>query len=291
MEDSYGIKARELMRQADKKMKGGFSSMFSSSSVRYEEACDMYRSAANQFKLAKEWSDAAEAFVKCATCMTKAQNMSEVANFYLEAANVYKKVNTPSAVEYFHKAAELFNEQARFQQSAKIHKQVAELYEADSNMEMSIESYQQAGDMYAMEDAATTANQCFLKVADMSAALENYERAIEIYEKVASGSVDNALIKFSCKDYFFKSLLCRLASSGDTIGGRSALERYNDLMPSFSQTREYKLCEQIMTALDDNNVEGFTDAVYDFDSISKLDTLKTALLLKIKGHIGAIDLS
>lgn len=56
------------------------------------------------------------------------------------------------------------------------------------------------------------ANKYFLKVADLAAIEGDYYKAIAQYEKVAKVSVDNQLMKWSVKDYFFKAGICHLAS-------------------------------------------------------------------------------
>jgi hypothetical protein len=54
------------------------------------------------------------------------------------------------------------------------------------------------------------ANQCLLKVAQFAGTLEEYERAVDLYERVASKSLDNNLTKWSVRDYLFKAFICVL---------------------------------------------------------------------------------
>ncbi len=56
-------------------------------------------------------------------------------------------------------------------------------------------------------------------MALLSAQLERYDRAIEIYEEVATKMADNSLLKWSAKEYFFKAGLCRLCS-GDIVAAQ-----------------------------------------------------------------------
>jgi alpha-soluble NSF attachment protein len=55
------------------------------------------------------------------------------------------------------------------------------------------------------------ANQCLLKVAHLAAELHDFEKAIQIFEKVAAASVDNNLTKWSAREYLFKAGLCILS--------------------------------------------------------------------------------
>jgi len=59
----------------------------------------------------------------------------------------------------------------------------------------------------------STANACFKDAADLHAELEEYQIAVARYDQVASHSLNSALTKYSVKDYWFKALLCVLASS------------------------------------------------------------------------------
>lgn len=57
------------------------------------------------------------------------------------------------------------------------------------------------------------ANKHFLKVADLSALEAEYYKAIEHYERIGRSSVNNTLMKWSVKDYFFKAGICHLATN------------------------------------------------------------------------------
>lgn len=56
------------------------------------------------------------------------------------------------------------------------------------------------------------ANKYYLKVADLAGFEGDYPKAISHYEKVGNVSVNNNLMKWSVKDYFFKAGICHLAS-------------------------------------------------------------------------------
>ena len=78
-----------------------------------------------------------------------------------------------------------------------------------------------------------------LKVAQYAAQLENYERAITIYEQVAASALESSLIKYSAKDYFFRAALCHLCV--DVVNAQHACSRYEEQFPAFCDSREVKL--------------------------------------------------
>jgi alpha-soluble NSF attachment protein len=117
------------------------------------------------------------------------------------------------------------------------------------------------------------------------AALEgDYYKAIEQYEKVASVSINNNLMRYSVKEYFLKAGICHLAT-GDLVATRRALEKFAEMDPSFTAQREYGLLNDLFDAVEAANPDQFTDKLYQYDQISKLDKWKTAMLVKVKSSI------
>ena len=89
------------------------------------------------------------------------------------------------------------------------------------------------------EESNSSANKCMLKVAQYAAQLENYERAITIYEQVAASALESSLIKYSAKEYFFRAALCHLCV--DVVNAQHAVTRYEEQFPAFCDSREVKL--------------------------------------------------
>ena len=51
---------------------------------------------------------------------------------------------------------------------------------------------------------------------------------------------------------------------------------------SFCDSREAKLLDNLIEAIEEEDVDKFTNFTYEYDSISKLDNWKTTLLLRVK---------
>jgi hypothetical protein len=88
----------------------------------------------------------------------------------------------------------------------------------------------------------STSNQCKLKVAQFAAQLEQYPKAVEIYEEIAKSSLDSNLLRYSVKGYLLNAGLCHLAT-GDIVNIRNAIDKYQELDLSFSGTRECKFLQ------------------------------------------------
>ncbi|XP_067338173.1 N-ethylmaleimide-sensitive factor attachment protein, beta b isoform X2 [Channa argus] len=172
----------------------------------------------------------------------------------------------------------------RFTIAAKHHISVAEVYESELvDVEKAIAHYEQAADYYKGEESNSSANKCLLKVGGYCAQLEQYQKAIEIYEQVGANTMDNPLLKYSAKEYFFKAALCHFIV--DELNAKIAVEKYEEMFPAFSDSRECKLLKKLLEAHEEQNNEAFTEAVKEFDSISRLDQWHTTLLLRIKKTI------
>lgn len=83
------------------------------------------------------------------------------------------------------KAIEIYTDMGRFTMAAKHHQSIAEIYESEAvDLERTVHHYEQAADYFRGEESNSSANKCLLKVAQYAAQLDNYDKAIEIYEQV-----------------------------------------------------------------------------------------------------------
>ncbi|VDL71092.1 unnamed protein product [Nippostrongylus brasiliensis] len=192
------------------------------------------------------------------------------------------------AVDCLLKTSEIYTDMGRFNMAAKNHVTIAELFETECpDMEQCIQHYQKAADYYKGEESKSSATKCLIKVAQYAAQLEQYQKAIAVFEEIAMWEADHPTLKYAAKNHFFQSLLCHLCI--DLLDAQHALKRYEDASPSFTDSREAKLIKDLIACLEDSNEEMFTDAVKSYDKISRLDQWHTGLLVKIKRSINKED--
>jgi alpha-soluble NSF attachment protein len=110
--------------------------------------------------------------------------------------------------------------------AAKYEKELAEMWESELNYEEAIKHYESAADLYEGEDSKrsiifqknrlnlyfSTANGCWIKVAQYSAQLENYSKALEIYERVGKASLENKLLAPGARAHFLNAIICHLCN-------------------------------------------------------------------------------
>ncbi|KAL8610948.1 hypothetical protein ACOMHN_042565 [Nucella lapillus] len=285
-------KGMQLLMEADKKLKsskgffGSLMASFGGGSPKQEEAADLYVRAANAFKMAKKWSMAGQAFCKAAELQLVLGSKHEAATYYVDAGNCYRKGDSHEAVQCIQRAIEIYTDMGRFTMAAKHHITVAEIFESELiDIEKAITNYAQAADFYKGEESNSSANKCLVKVAQYTAQMEKYEKAIEIYEQLGMYAMDNTLLKYSAKDHFFKACVCHMCV--DLVNAQLSLQKYEDMFPAFSESRECKLVKNLLKACEEENVDAFTEALREFDSISRLDKNITAMLLKVKRQLNA----
>ncbi|RAL43666.1 hypothetical protein DM860_017522 [Cuscuta australis] len=273
------VKGEDYLERADKKMDGW--SFFGN---KYNDAAELLEKAANSFKLAMSWDEAGDAFVKLAGCHLKLNRKLEVANAYAEAGLSYKKYNRKEAVEYLGKAVEIFADIGDFSMCGRYCKEIAEIYEQRQDIGIAIQHYNTAVDYFERQNVSTFAKQCKLKIAKLSAEMEEYPKAIKIYEEIACLSANNNSFKYGVREHLLNAGLCQLCL-GDNVAIKNALEKYEDLDPTFSGTQEYKLLVDLAVSLGEKNAAKLMDAANEYDSVTQLDALRTTLLLRVRESI------
>uniref|UniRef100_A0A8C5N0U7 NSF attachment protein beta n=1 Tax=Leptobrachium leishanense TaxID=445787 RepID=A0A8C5N0U7_9ANUR len=275
--------AVQLMADAEKRVKASQSflrGLFGGNN-KVEEACEMYARAANMFKMVKNWSAAGNAFCQAAKLHMQLQSKHDAATSFVDAGNAFKKADPQEAINCLNAAIDIYTDMGRFTIAAKHHITIAEIYETELvDIEKAIAHYEQSADYYKGEESNSSANKCLLKVAGYVAQLEQYQRAIEIYEQIGTSTMDNPMLKYSAKEYFFKAALCHFIV--DELNAKLAVEKYEEMFPAFTDSRECKLLKKLLDAHEEQNSDAYTEAVKEFDSISRLDQWLTTMLLRIK---------
>ncbi|KAG7194893.1 vesicular-fusion protein S17 [Scheffersomyces spartinae] len=284
---------KQLIAQAEslQKPQSGFMLLFtgSSNSYRLEEATDLYVQAANMYRLKKDFNSAGKLYVKASEIQDKLGNHNDVANHLVEAYKCFKGVSPQDGITSLKKAVHIFlTQNGQFRRAANFMGDLGELYESVGDTENAISSYEQAGDYFQTDRAEALSNKAYLKSADLCALQGDYKKAVELYDTVIKQLLGNNLTRFSMKDYFFKVILCVLAMD-DIIEARKRNDTFLGDEPTWESTREYKLVNEILESIDQGDIDGFQDKVFEFDQFSKLDKLKTQLLLKIKDTVDKDD--
>jgi len=273
--------AEDLLSRAEKKANSGVG-WFGSSSSKWEEAGDLYKNAANAFKIEKRWAESGKAFEKEAACRLQGNETNDAMNAFHNAAKSFKKSQPEAAVSALHQCIKILVQEGHFRQAADREKEIAAIFATDNfDPAKARDSFVRAGDWYKQEDANATANQCYQQAAEISGDLGDYQRALELYCTVADWSLTSALTKYSVKEYWLRAALCSMAM-GDLVLTQKLLDDFSRKDVTFPSTREAKFAHELMGACEEGDVERYTAAVFQYDQVTKLDNWKTGVLLKVK---------
>ncbi|EDK42015.1 conserved hypothetical protein [Lodderomyces elongisporus NRRL YB-4239] len=280
---------RELIAEAEKLLKQQLGFLLfitgSSSTLRKEDATDLYIQAANSYRLKKDFNQAGTQFVKAAEIQQSLNNHNDAANHLVEAYKCFKSTSPTDAIDALSQAIHIFlTQNGQFRRAANFTMDLAELYEGVGDTTNAIKSYEQAGDYFTTDHAEALSNKAFLKCADLCALHTDYKKAISLYDVVIKNLLNNSLTKWSLKDYFFKVLLCVLCTN-DLVEVEKRMGKFSEEDPNWFDSRECKLVQGIIESINNGDVEDFSDKVFEFDKFSKLDKLKTQLLLTIKTSV------
>jgi len=283
-----------------------------------DEAASLYNQAGKAFKISQKWEEAAKAFTESATLYTEASMKMECCDAFKEAGHCYKELaecgdESPTkiasykmeAINVLESAAEMCMDAQRYtpaanlwQEVSTIHESRISLLEKDSNewkqaIEASIAGYKKSSELFGMDNQVNIATKMKLKEAMiLSEHLNAYPRAIKIFEDVGRDYSENSNLKYNAKNYFFMAGLCHLANCLYTketyLDVSSAVEKYQDLDPSFDTQRECKFFIDAVAALEELDVTLFETNLDEYKRIKDLDKWQSVLLDRILVMVKAL---
>ena len=218
----------ELVRKAhDKLTPGFFGKMFSSKESRSEEALELLSSAANMYKIRKNWAKAGETYEELAR-LDRESGGGMGYSYYQDAAHCFSFVDKARSDQNLDRAIESCERAGKYMQAGKIAQRIANDYETNFNYEKAIEKYKKAAEFFAMESQNTKSmqQQCLVKVADLmciSKHKDMFQEAPKIYEKLGMQYLTVPLLKSSAKDMFFKCVMIFIAKK-DEVSAEVALK-------------------------------------------------------------------
>ncbi|AYP74285.1 alpha-SNAP-like protein [Fowlpox virus] len=280
-------RAKTLLKDAEKKTNNSkyfFKSLFGPP-IEFEEASEMVKQAANLFKSIKQWNSAGKAFIKSAQLLLNNNRYSIMAaSSFVDAANVLKKVDSYEAINCLHNAINIYIYIGNFNSAARCHVNIADIYDKDIlDIDKSIEHYEKASDFYRGEGCNKLSNDCILQAASLCVQKEDFIKAAYIFEQVGYDRMNCTMLKYTCRQQFFYSVICNLCV--DILNAKLALERFKNAFPAFEDFRECKFIENILMACDNEDVDMFTNTIREYDNISKIDSMVVSMLLRVKKSI------
>ncbi|XP_017197261.2 beta-soluble NSF attachment protein isoform X3 [Oryctolagus cuniculus] len=179
--------------------------------------------------------------------------IEEACEMYTRAANMFKMAKNWSAAGN------------AFCQAAKLHMQLQSKHDSATSFVDAGNAYKKADPQEAI-NCLNAAIDIYTDMGRFTIAAKHHITIAEIYEtelvdieKVGANTMDNPLLKYSAKDYFFKAALCHFIV--DELNAKLALEKYEEMFPAFTDSRECKLLKKLLEAHEEQNSEAYTEAV------------------------------
>ena len=269
----------ELVRKAHSKLTPGFlGKMFSSKESREEDATDLLTSAANIYKIRKDWKKAGETYEEIARLELE-QGGSTAYVHYQNAAHCFSFVDKVKSNQMLDAAIESCVKVGKYMQAGKTAQRIATECEENFDYPNAIDKYKKAAEYFAMESQNTKSmqQQCLLKVADLmciSNHKDMFTEAPKIYEKLGMQYLTVPLLKSSAKDMFFKNVMCYVAKK-DEVTAEVNLKKYLLEDPTFDDTRDSKFLKAVIKCITEPyDVEGFRKEVQSYKTVRELDKWK-----------------
>jgi tetratricopeptide (TPR) repeat protein len=269
----------ELVRKAHSKLTPGFlGKMFSSKESREEEATDLLTSAANIYKIRKDWKKAGETYEEIARLEVE-QGGNTAYVHYQNAAHCFSFVDKVKSNQMLDAAIESCVKVGKYMQAGKTAQRIATECEENFDYPNAIDKYKKAAEYFAMESQNTKSmqQQYLLKVADLmciSNHKDMFTEAPKIYEKLGMQYLTVPLLKSSAKDMFFKNVMCYVAKK-DEVTAEVNLKKYLLEDPTFDDTRDSKFLKAVIKCITEPyDIEGFRKEVQSYKTVRELDKWK-----------------
>ena len=272
----------ELVRRARSKLAPGFfGKMFSSKESRIDEAMDLLKSAANIYKIRKNWQKAGETYEELGRLDGESGGGMGY-SFYQDAAHCFSFVDKVRSDQNLDRAIESCEKAGKYMQAGKMAQRIANEFEENFNYEKAIEKYKKAAEYYAMESQNTKSmqQQCLLKVADLMC-ISNHKdmltEAPKIYEKLGMQYLTTPLLKSSAKDMFFKCVMIFIAKK-DEVTAEISLKKYLIEDPTFDETRDSKFLKNAIKFISDPpDPDSFRKEIQSYKTLRELDKWKLTM--------------
>lgn len=272
------MSANELFIKAENMSKQSIVKIFTG--LRLDESAEIFVRSGNLYKAESQIENAMKSYDRAVDCYMKLHDNFNAANVKEMMAKIMARTQPEIAAEILCDASKLIIGES-LSKAANYLRQAAELYDKNCNNEMALQCYNKTLEYCDIENIPNQTRKILTRVAEIYAEAEKYDDAIHTYDRLIKECAENNLLRFSIKDYCHMALLC-IACKNDVIGVEKKLMEYCQLDTAFENSYYYKFINDILAAWNDNDLDKFTQIVFEFDNLHKLERLSVTLLLRIK---------
>ena len=196
--------ASQLMNEANKKAKsanGFFTRMINSGSGAADDARELYIQAGNAGKAEGDYPASVDAYKRALELSTEDY---EKAQMFEAISSSYKMFDLPQSVAPLTSAAELHMSQGKWTMASQTLEKIAELYEQMNDYDNLLKCLREAHRFLKQEGQKAGANRVQKKMAEILVLQRQFMQAQQEYEEMADKTKDDAMLKFSAKDFWLR---------------------------------------------------------------------------------------
>lgn len=272
--------ANRLMEEGEKQLTKF--APFTSGEEKREKARERFLKAATQYKASSNFLAAAMAYKRSADMSEKSKIEIDVADDLMNAGQMYMKAGSADmASELLGRVVDIYDKSGKYSLASKVCVQLGELGGSQSD-----QWFERAITYLRNEGSRVTANDIVIKMINKSVNDGEYEKARQGYERIANEYLEENLTRAAARKYFFMSLLCQVAMLSKTNLMeqleclRGKFEEFQERDPQLNAyTREHMLIAAIIDAMENDDVDSYTEAVCDYDNICPMDGPKQKMLM------------
>ena len=256
----------------------------SSKTQRYNKSCNLYAKAGDMYKTAHQWLNAGICFENCSSIKIKLKESP--LPFYEQAYYCFGKIDIGNdSKRVFDKMNSFLEKEGKLFQVGKNYENLGIKYEKNKKYDIAIEHYLQAIKYYEKEGKhENLKTKILIKLTELMMLNNHSEGKIKIptmLENIGTNYLKNILTKYSAKEYFGKAILTRIYYNDDIIEGIKYLDKYRKKDKTFVDSSMYILCSDIITSIDNNDVEKLNSAIDKYKEINEIDEYLQFILAHI----------
>jgi hypothetical protein len=119
------------------------------------------------------------------------------------------------------------------------------------------------------------------KYGDFMMKNKSYSKAAEIYELIGKLNSESLSLKWSCSRLFLKAIFSYILN-GDDVYSKRKFDDIETSYPIVTDNRDFILAKNVLYTYLERNIERFTEYVYEYDQITRLDDFYVGILNSIK---------
>ena len=250
-----------------------------------ETDLSFYIRAAEAFRIAAKWVDAAKAYDSAAYIfLFELKSPSKAASLFFEAGSCKRMIDKTRGFDYFKKASDIYCDLEDYNKAAHIYLLIAQsLKDEDRSCDYDEirEYFLIASKFFRAANMDQQSIECISNAAYFTAMNGDYEHSSKLYEEVALEKLNYNLTKYSCHRFFFRAALLLLANESTHLEQvQSFIDRATKLDQRFKSSPHHLFLHNILYIFQNTppDKHAFADHLFYFNDVRQLEFLDLKLL-------------